>query len=106
MRKFLILPLILWGCSPIPRSLVYKIDIEQGNVITQEMVDRLHAGMSQEEVIAALGTPLLRDPFHPQRWDYLYTFQEGGKPREQRRLTLFFSRGRLVRVEGDVVPHP
>ncbi|RMD70314.1 MAG: outer membrane protein assembly factor BamE [Gammaproteobacteria bacterium] len=102
MQKLLILSL-LGGCSPIPDFLVYRIDIEQGNVITQDMVDALYIGMPKEEVRQTLGTPLLMDPFHPQRWDYLYTYQKGGGRREQRRLTVFFAEDRLVRLEGDVV---
>jgi outer membrane protein assembly factor BamE len=93
--------LVAAGCS-LPSSWVYKIDVQQGNVITQDMVDKLKAGMDPQQVRAILGTPLLIDPFHPQRWDYLYSFAPGGGHREQRRITVVFDNEKLVRVQGDI----
>nr|VFJ62305.1 MAG: SmpA / OmlA family protein [Candidatus Kentron sp. FW] len=90
---------------PLP-NIVHKIDIQQGNVITQEMVDRLKPGMNKRRVLFVLGTPLIVSAFNRDRWDYVYTFQPGGGEREQRKLTLFFEDNRLQRIEGDVVtPH-
>ena len=57
---------------------VYKIAIPQGNIITQDMVDQLRPGMSKRQVIFVMGTPLVRDPFFQDRWDYVYSFQPGG----------------------------
>lgn len=54
---------------------VYKISIPQGNIITQEMVDQLRPGMTKRQVIFVMGTPLIRDPYHQDRWDYVYNFQ-------------------------------
>jgi outer membrane protein assembly factor BamE len=100
------LPVFLGGCGfvpTIPGVTPYKIDIQQGNFISQEMVTVLKPGMSKEEVRIALGTPLLTDIFHADRWDYLYWRQKPGEKREHRKLTVFFEDGRLTRIDGDVV---
>ena len=83
---------------------VYKISIPQGNIITQEMVDQLRPGMSKRQVIFVMGTPLVRDPYHQDRWDYIYSFQPGGGERGQEKITVFFIDDQLVRFEGDFVP--
>ena len=69
---------------------VYKISIPQGNIITQEMVDQLRPGMTKRQVIFVMGTPLIRDPYHQDRWDYVYNFQPGGGERGQERLSVLF----------------
>lgn len=94
--------LIVTGCSVISMPGAYKIDIQQGNVITQEMVEKLKPGMSKSQVRFALGTPLLVDVFHQDRWDYVYSIQKGGNERQQRRLALFFENDQLTRIEGDI----
>jgi outer membrane protein assembly factor BamE len=86
------------GCSLKP----YKIDIQQGNVVTQEMISKLRQGMTRSQVKFVMGTALVTDAFHPDRWDYFYKFDKGGKPREERRLTLVFEGDKLARVMGDV----
>jgi outer membrane protein assembly factor BamE len=83
---------------------VYKISIPQGNVITQDMVDQLRPGMSKRQVTFVMGTPLVRDPFHQDRWDYIYSFQPGGGERGQERISVFFVDDQLVSFEGDFVP--
>ncbi|MFZ5557430.1 MAG: outer membrane protein assembly factor BamE [Pseudomonadota bacterium] len=90
---------LLTACVP-----VYKIDIQQGNLVTQEMVSKLKKGMSRDQVRFALGTPLVTDPFHPDRWDYVYRFERRGRLEEQRRITVIFENDRLARIEGDVTP--
>ena len=108
MRRWLF-PLslaILSSCSYVPRIpgvTPYKIDIQQGNFISQEMVAQLKPGMSKEQVRLALGTPLLTDIFRADRWDYVYLREKPGAKREQRKLTVFFEDGKLTRVDGDVV---
>ena len=57
---------------------VYKISIPQGNIITQDMIDQLRPGMSKRQVMFVMGTPLIRDPYNQDRWDYVYNFQPGG----------------------------
>jgi outer membrane protein assembly factor BamE len=85
---------------------VYKIDVPQGNIVTQAMVDQLHTGMSKRQVSYAMGTPLVVDVFHPERWDYIYSFQKGGHKPEQHHVTLYFANDQLTRIEGDYQPHP
>jgi outer membrane protein assembly factor BamE len=108
MRRWL-LPLslaFLTGCGFVPRIpgvTPYRIDIQQGNFISQEMVGQLKPGMSKEQVRLALGTPLLTDIFHADRWDYLYYREKPGAKRESRKLTVFFEDGKLTRLDGDVV---
>lgn len=90
--------LALVGCSLKP----YKIDIQQGNVVTQEMISKLRQGMTRSQVKFVMGTALVTDAFHPERWDYFYKFDKAGKAREERRLTLLFEGDKLVKVMGDV----
>ena len=92
------------GCSTLQFPGVYKIPIEQGNVITQEMIDQLKPGMSREQVEFIMGSPLIKDSFNADRWDYVYSIQRGNDPREQYRLTVFFELDRLKYFTGDFVP--
>lgn len=92
----------LWTVSFIPGCAVYKIDVQQGNLVSQEMLDQLELNMPSQKVRFIMGTPLVVDVFHQNRWDYIYNFQPGGKERQQRRISLFFENEQLVRVEGDV----
>jgi outer membrane protein assembly factor BamE len=82
----------------------YRIDIQQGNVVTQEMIAKVQPGMTRGQVRFALGTPLVADVFHPDRWDYVYQYQKGGVVTEHRRIVVVFKGDNLVRIEGDVVP--
>ena len=91
------------GCSMPLKP--YRMEIQQGNFLTQEQVDKLQTGMTREQVRFLLGTPLLTDVFHADRWDYVYRRQKASsKDLEERRLTLFFADNRLVRTEGDLMP--
>lgn len=81
----------------------YKLDIPQGNVITQEMVDKLKPGMTRSQVRFVLGTPLVVDPFRSNRWDFVYALQKGGKVVESRRVTILFDGDVLQAIEGNVV---
>ncbi|MCH2578053.1 MAG: outer membrane protein assembly factor BamE [Pseudomonadota bacterium] len=83
---------------------VYKIGIPQGNIITQEMIDQLRPGMTKRQVIFVMGTPLVRDPYRQDRWDYVYSYQPGGGERGQERITVFFVEDQLVNFTGDFVP--
>lgn len=85
---------------------VYKIDIQQGNVITQDMIDQLQPGMTKRQVQFVMGTPLVRDTFNQNRWDYLYSFQPGGETRQQESLSLYFEGDKLSYFEGDFAPSP
>lgn len=94
---------LLAACSVTDRLSPYRIDVRQGNLVTQEMVAVLKPGMTKDQVRFALGTPLVVDVFHADRWDYIYRFQPGRGELQSRRLTVFFDDGRLARLEGDVV---
>lgn len=93
------------GIIPTAFSLTaYKIEIQQGNFVTQEMVAKLQPGMTRSQVRFVLGTPLLTDIFHNDRWDYVYYLEKDGRRLEERKLVAVFSGEKLVRIEGDVVP--
>lgn len=81
---------------------VHRIDIQQGNVITEEARVQLQLGMTREQVQFLLGTPLLIDSFHKDRWDYVYNFIREGEEPEEQRLSLFFQQDKLVRVIQDI----
>jgi len=97
---------LLAGCHEIPilpGITPYRIDIQQGNAVDQEMISKLRRGMTMSQVRYALGTPLLMDAFHSDRWDYFYSLRKGGVIVESRRFVVFFKAGKLDRIEGDVV---
>jgi outer membrane protein assembly factor BamE len=107
--KLLPLLIALAGCGwmpVLPGLSPHKIDIQQGNYVTQEMVSKLKAGMSKSQVRFALGTPLVVDPFHADRWDYVYVQQKRGRTVEQRHIAVIFKDEKLVRIDGDVAPAP
>jgi len=103
---FLITFVTLTGCSTILENLpgVYTIDIEQGNIVNQEMVDQLRPKMTKRQVLYIMGSPMLVDSFHKNRWDYIYSKQPGGEPRVQKRLTLLFKDDLLAGLQGDFRP--
>ncbi len=109
----IIASLFLGACSndPIVNRLpfVYRIDIQQGNVITPEVVNQLRVGMSKRQVQFILGAPMLIDPFHAERWDYVYIYNpgsDGTEPASQRRVTLEFENDRVTRISGTLLPDP
>lgn len=109
MAGALILMSALSACSglPVPQFPgVYKIAIAQGNIITQEMIDQLEPGMTRRQVVFVMGTPLVRDPYNQNRWDYVFNYQPGGGVRGQERVTLFFDNDQLVSLSGDFEPGP
>lgn len=93
---FLCLPMMACSIS------TYRIDVQQGNVVTQDSLSKLKPDMTRAQVRFVLGTPLVIDTFHPDRWDYFYKFDSAGNPREQRRLTLVFRDDKLKQILGDV----
>lgn len=101
----LLLGLALSGCGRFLH--VYKADLDQGNLVTKEMVEKLRPGMTPAQVRYVLGTPQVTDTFNPQRWDYVYDYVPGTHARRlglpevnNRRLTLFFENGVLSRIDG------
>jgi outer membrane protein assembly factor BamE len=83
---------------------VYKLDINQGNYITSDQVDKLKVGMNAQGVRLVLGTPLLMDPFHDNRWDYIYEYTRQGTLAERREFRVYFVSDKLARWEGDEMP--
>jgi outer membrane protein assembly factor BamE len=105
LRLLVVVPVLFFAaCSTVSEKLSpYKIDIPQGNVVTQEMVAKLKPGMTKSQVRFIMGTPLIADVFHASRWDYVYRYLKAGKLTEERKLALFFEKDLLQRVEGDVI---
>lgn len=83
---------------------VYRIPVQQGTVIEQSMVNQLKPGMAKDQVRFIMGSPVMTDPFHADRWEYIYTFQEGNAVvREQRHITLHFDdNDKLAQITGDI----
>ena len=92
------------ACTAVGFPGVYRIDVEQGNIVTQEIADQLQPGMSRRQVRFILGTPLVEDSFNRDRWDYIYTRRNGLDVLAEERLTVFFEGDSLSAVEGDYVP--
>lgn len=107
MNRYLAATLVLLtsGCNYLPQVTPYRMEIQQGNFVTQDMLAQLKPGMTKEQVRFVLGTPLLVDPFHAERWDYVFSrTKENSQQLEQRRITVYFDEsGALLRVSGDVV---
>ena len=83
---------------------VYRINVEQGNVVTEEMVKQLKPGLNRRQVRYIMGTPLIEDSFREDRWDYRYLLRNGSDLLSETQLTLWFDRGALVRAEGPDAP--
>jgi len=104
------LSLWLTGCSLIPDNYVpsvvkpYRFDIQQGNFVTEEDVAKLKIGMNKEQVRFILGTPLLNDPFHADRWDYVYRLLRADGQVSQSRYTVIFQNGAVSRHGGENLP--
>jgi len=77
----------------------YKLDIQQGNVVSEESASRLRVGMTPEEVKAIVGTPLLHDDFQQQRWDYVFYLNKAGKQVERKDMILIFENNKLARIQ-------
>ena len=87
----------LAGCYP-----GYRMDVEQGNVVTPEQRAQLQLGMGRREARFVLGSPLVKDPFHTDRWDYVYSLRDGATGTvDQQRLSLFFKDDLLIDIYHD-----
>ncbi len=116
MRNIIILGLIpaillLSACSWVPDlsevglPRVHKVDVPQGNVVEQEQINQLRPGMSKQQVRFVMGTPMLNDPFHPDRWDYIYHFKPGYGDVVFKQASVYFNKdGRLVNIIGTFRP--
>ena len=92
------MPLLLSGCFLKP----YKVEIRQGNWVDDKMLSKLKLEMTRDQVLFAMGTPLVIDPFHPNRWDYVYMDGRAEDVKRVRGITLEFDGDRLVSVNGDI----
>lgn len=95
---------LLGGCSVDRLPFVYKPDVHQGTILSQDALDQLRPGMSRRQVQFVLGSPPLVDPFHPDRWDYIEAVKPGGGKLRQQRVSVYFENDRLVGVDGDLLP--
>ena len=95
---------MLSGCSLSRFPGVYRINIEQGNILTPEMIDQLEPGMTQRQVKFILGTPLVKDSLNQNRWDYRYLLRIGNETLKQSLVTIYFDGDNLSHVEGDLLP--
>ncbi len=96
----------LTACSTMLEHLpgVYTLDIQQGNIVDQAMIDQLRPAMNKRQVLYIMGSPMLVDAFHPQRWDYIYSEQPSGEDRQQKKITLFFNNDQISGIQGDFKP--
>lgn len=95
---------LLGGCSNLEFPWVYRINIDQGNIITQDMVNELKPGMTREQVKFVMGSPLIADSFHENRWDYIYTLLDAKGKHTRHNLTVLFTDDKLVALNGDFMP--
>jgi outer membrane protein assembly factor BamE len=83
---------------------IHKFDIQQGNVITQDMIDQLKPGMTKSQVRFVMGTPLIADTFNQNRWDYFYSLHQADGKEVRERVAIFFENDLLVGLRGDFIP--
>jgi len=95
--------LLLVGCNSfsVPLLTPYKMDIRQGNFVSSEMREQLKLGMTKQQVRFVLGTPMINDVFHGDRWDYIYRLKQRDEIVEKQDLTLYFENDKLVRIADD-----
>ena len=92
------------GISRVPSFVPHKMDIRQGNMVTPEMRSKLKVGLSRAQVSAVLGTPLVNDALHANRWDYVYRFEQDRKLIQQQSMTVFFDGDVVARIEDGSMP--
>ena len=100
----IVLPLAAVLCVACSLPRVYRLSVQQGNVITQEMIDGLKPGMTREQVAYVMGQPVIRNPFDESRWDYVYTLRVPGFVNETVKMSLFFTDDVLTHFTGDFKP--
>ncbi len=112
--SILVLPLLTacsdWSLPEIPDAVpdvIHKITIQQGNIVNQAMINKLRPGMGKRQVRFIMGSPMINDTFHTDRWDYIYRIHRSThKPTEKTRVSLFFKEDKLARIDGDMRPMP
>lgn len=92
------------GCNSYGFPGVYRINVEQGNIVTMDMLDQLKPGMTTRQVRYILGTPLIEDPFRTDRWEYLYMIRNGENTLAESRLSVYFENDKLTHFTSSVPP--
>ena len=92
----------LAACSWLPR--VHRVTVQQGNVLSQEMIDKLKPGMTRRQVAFVMGEPVLKNTFNPDRWDYIYSIRVPNVGTQETHMSLFFENDVLVTIAGDLAP--
>ena len=101
---FILLAILLVSCSSFRFPGVHRINVQQGNIISQAMIDKLKPGMTKSQVRFILGNPVIDDSLNQDRWDYIYTIQVAGEEHSQRILIVYFREDHLSYFEGDYLP--
>ena len=96
----LLLSILLLSSCSIPR--IFQVVISQGNLVDQEMLDKLEIGMTESQVKFVMGTPLISDTFYPNRWDYFTSVTQGENSYTNQKITLYFKDDKLVSWEGEI----
>ena len=96
----LIIGIFISSCS-IPKT--YEVVISQGNLVDQEMIDKLEVGMTESQVKFVMGTPLIADTFYPERWDYFTSVTQGSKTYTEQKIILYFEDNKLARWDGELL---
>lgn len=103
--SLLIAQLFLASCASwLPEA--HRQDVTLGNEIKREALDKIHIGMTKTEITPILGNPTLKDPFHANRWDYIYRHVPGRDEARQSRVTLFFEGDKLIRIDDSGYKDP
>lgn len=97
---------ILAGCNNLRFPGVFRIDIGQGNIITSEMIEKLKVGMTKRQVEYVMGSAMIKDPFTPNRWDYIYNYETGRGTFVENQLTLYFEGERLQKIDKSKLEKP
>jgi outer membrane protein assembly factor BamE len=100
LRKLLIAALCLVAVAVATTGCVYRVNISQGNYLEAKLIEQVQVGMTRSQVRFLLGTPMVADPFHPDRWDYLYYFKSGKTQKLDKQLIIiFFAEDKVERIE-------
>jgi len=97
---FLVTVLLLSGCA------IHRPTIQQGNIMETKALAQLHLGLTKEQVQFLMGTPVIQDPFHPDRWDYVYWLKMHNHKPVEHRVTVFFENGVVSRLEPEGITLP
>jgi len=100
-KSLLLVIASLWlaGCSYFQFPGVHKVEVQQGNIVTEDMVNQLRLGMTKSQVRYVMGTPMIADSFNQERWDYFYSKQQGSKVKKTDNVTVFFKNGKLAEIK-------